>query len=209
MARSLFIAQEVMDGWIVEEKVDFDNNIITIKSDGRKFKLVEAVRFITVEGGDEDKPALIGRVKTNDQLDKMGAERYRDSVIFDDIAYKVQEGYVGEVFVTKVQEESPAGPSEGPIDAASLGRIKKTGTVQAAKPVEKETPVKKDVPVLEKKKEVPQEEREFAQARTQPELQAALQSILGDRAGAKADDKKNKDDVSDEELLTKFLLDNL
>jgi hypothetical protein len=112
MARHLFIAQQTLDAWVDQDKVEFDHNVMTIKADGRSFKMVEAVRFVKVEGGDEDTAGLLGRVKTNDQLKEMGAERYRDSVLHQDIAYKVQEGFIGEVFLKEkpAAEEEPVKP---------------------------------------------------------------------------------------------------
>jgi hypothetical protein len=112
MARHLFIAQQTLDTWVDQDKVEFDHNVMTIKADGRSFKMVEAVRFVKVEGGEEDAAGLLGRVKTNDQLKAMGAERYRDSVLYQDIAYKVQEGFIGEVFLKEkpAAEEEPVKP---------------------------------------------------------------------------------------------------
>ena len=112
MARHLFIAQQTLDAWVDQDKVEFDHNVMTIKADGRSFKMVEAVRFVKVEGGEEDTAGLLGRVKTNDQLKEMGAERYRDSVLHQDIPYKVQEGFIGEVFLKEkpAAEEEPVKP---------------------------------------------------------------------------------------------------
>jgi hypothetical protein len=112
MARHLFIAQQTLDAWVDQDKVELDENVMIIKADGRSFSMVEAVRFIKVEGGEEDQPGLLGRVKTNAQLKEMGAERYRDSVLYQDLAYKVQEGFIGEVFLKEkpAAEEEPVKP---------------------------------------------------------------------------------------------------
>jgi hypothetical protein len=178
MARHLFIAQQTLDAWVDQDKVEFDANVMTIKADGRSFKMVEAVRFVKVEGGEEDLPGLLGRVKTNDQLKTMGAERYRDSVLYQDIAYKVQEGFIGEVFLT----HKPAAEEE-PIKPAAQQSV--------ARPA--------------------------AHARTQPHLPAAERPEAPESpkappaAAAKPRDKKKKteEELSDEELLVRFLLNNL
>lgn len=173
MARHLFIGQQTLDAWVDQEKVEFDANVMTIKADGRSFKMVEAVRFVKVEGGEEDQPGLLGRVKTNDQLRTMGAERYRDSVIYKDIAYKVQEGFIGEVFLK-------------------------------ARPAAEEEPAK---PVVQK-----DAARPAAQARTQPHLPAAAKPAARKAPpAANPRDKKSKteEELSDEELLVRFLLNNL
>ena len=49
MARHLFIAQQTLDTWVDQDKVKFDANVMTIKADGRSFKMVEAVRFVLDE----------------------------------------------------------------------------------------------------------------------------------------------------------------
>ena len=127
MAKHLFIGQHTLTTWMDQEKVEFQDNVMTVKADGRCFKLVEAVRFLKVEGGDEDRSSLLGRVKTDKQLESMGAERYRDSVIHRDVAYKVQEGFIGEMFLKQefAQEptaepaaQKPEQPGERPIGHA-------------------------------------------------------------------------------------------
>jgi len=181
MARHLFIAQQTLDAWVDQDKVEFDQNVMTIKSDGRSFKMVEAVRFVKVEGGDEDTAGLLGRVKTNDQLRAMGAERYRDSVLHQDVAYKVQEGFIGEVFLKK-------------------------------QPEAEEEPVKPEVVKPSAQQKAPRPE---AHARTQPHMPAAAphKKPAGAKPAptAKSRDKKKKTDeeLSDEEMLVKFLLNNL
>ena len=192
MARHLFIAQQTLDAWVDQDKVEFDANVMTIKADGRSFKMVEAVRFVKVEGGEEDTAGLLGRVKTNDQLKAMGAERYRDSVLYQDIAYKAQEGFIGEVFLKE-------------------------------KPAAEEEPIKPEIikPAAQKDTARPD-----AHARTHPSLKAAggpsskkrsRAAKTAEPASPKADSaaeskdekKKTEEDLSDEEMLVKFLLNNL
>jgi hypothetical protein len=178
MARHLFIAQQTLDAWVDQDKVEFDHNVMTIKADGRSFKMVEAVRFVKVEGGEEDTAGLLGRVKTNDQLKAMGAERYRDSVLHQDIPYKVQEGFIGEVFLKD-------------------------------KPAAEEEPVKPEVVKPSAQQKAP---RPDSHARTQPHMPAAKKPAVPKTAApAKPQEKKKKTDeeISDEEMLVKFLLNNL
>ncbi len=96
MVRYLFISQETLTAWVEQDKVSLENNRITIKADGRKLDLVEAVRFVKVESG-EDQQKLIGKVKTAEQLRQMGVERCGESVIVGDVVYAIQEGFMGEV----------------------------------------------------------------------------------------------------------------
>jgi hypothetical protein len=104
MARHLFIAQKTISTWMDQNRIIFDGDLMTIKADDRQFRLTEAVRFVRVESEDQDEAGLIGKVKTDEQLVEMGAERYRDSVLYEDLAYKVQEGFVAEVPVNRMDE---------------------------------------------------------------------------------------------------------
>lgn len=96
MTKCIFITQQTLSTWLEQDQASFSDNLLTIRSDGRQFRLEEAVRFIRIEEG-PDASGLVGKVKTLEQLTAMKAERYCDSVIFQDAAYKVQEGFIGEV----------------------------------------------------------------------------------------------------------------
>jgi hypothetical protein len=114
MTEYVFIAQQTIAAWLDQEKITFVDNIMTIKSDRRQFRLQEAVRFLNLEEG-EDAARLVGKVKTVDKLALLKAERCHDSVIFQDAAYKVQEGFVGEVMLNTQsisEKESHDGPSD-------------------------------------------------------------------------------------------------
>jgi hypothetical protein len=94
MAR-LFISQDRLDNWAAEERVKIDGDFMTLQGDGRSFKIVPAVRFTKVAGGDDDPNLLVGKVKTVEALVKDGGEHYHDSVIMGDTAYDVQNGWLG------------------------------------------------------------------------------------------------------------------
>lgn len=64
---------------------------------GRKFSMTPAVCFVSTTGGsDQDPYDLVGRVKSKPQLDEMGAEQLANSVIYQDMAYDVIDGFIGE-----------------------------------------------------------------------------------------------------------------
>jgi len=190
VARHLFIAQQTLATWMDQEKIDFDHNVMTIKADGRTFKLIEAVRFVKIEGDEEDKPGLLGRVKTNRQLEEMGAERYRDSVLFEDVAYRVQEGFIGEVFMKET-------------DTAAAAGFKAAETVKPPPPPPP-PPTRAPLPAATQAKITAPQEGRAAPLHATP-LQA---SLAGAAAPAEKMDSGDQE-PSDEELLTRFLLDNL
>jgi hypothetical protein len=94
MAR-LFISQDRMDNWTVEDRIKVDDDVMTLQGDGRAFKIVPAVRFMKVAGGDADAHNLVGKVKTVEAVVAQGGEHYHDSVIMGDVAYDVQNGFMG------------------------------------------------------------------------------------------------------------------
>jgi hypothetical protein len=133
MKRNLFIAQNTLDRWAEEGKIDFDKNVITIKTDGRSYRLLEAVRFLEVEGGGEDAGGLLGKVKTIDKLKELGAERCSDSVIYRDTAYRVQPGFLAEILVS---EEEPTLRLETPPAAKHQPQEPPSGAGNTARPEE-------------------------------------------------------------------------
>lgn len=93
MAR-LFISQERMDNWTAADRIAVTGDQMTLVDDGRAFKIVPAVRFMKVAGGD-DASQLVGKVKTISQIISDGGEHFHDSVIVGEVAYDVQNGFLG------------------------------------------------------------------------------------------------------------------
>jgi len=95
MAR-LFISQDRLDAWSGEERVSVDGDVMTLADDGRSFKIRPAVRFLSVAGDDDDPNDLIDKVKEESTLSEMGADHMLDSVVFGEVAYVVQPGFLGD-----------------------------------------------------------------------------------------------------------------
>lgn len=62
----------------------------------RGFTMTPAVCFVAANGQPDDPNDLVGRVKSNTQLEAMGAELLSNSVIYGDTAYDVIDGFLGE-----------------------------------------------------------------------------------------------------------------
>ena len=62
----------------------------------RAFTMTPAVCFVTASGQDHDPNGLVGLVKSKRTLDEMGAEQVSSSVIYNDTAYDVIDGFIGE-----------------------------------------------------------------------------------------------------------------
>ena len=95
MAR-LFISEERLDAWSVENKVKIDGDTMLLIEDGRSFNIRPAVYFLKVAGDDSDPGGLVGKVKDQQALAALGAEQYMNSVIVGDTAYDVQCGFLGD-----------------------------------------------------------------------------------------------------------------
>lgn len=69
---------------------------MTLTELGRKFAMVPAVHFVKVTGTDNDPYDLVGRVKSKEAMQSMGAEQFANSVIYNDTAYDVIDGFIGD-----------------------------------------------------------------------------------------------------------------
>jgi hypothetical protein len=105
MAR-LFVSQEQMDRWTSEGKVRLDHDLMTVPALQRSFRLRTAILFTKVVDG-ADQHGLVGRVKSDLQLNELRAEQYGSSVIVGDVAYEGVEGFLG------TPDESSAGGASG------------------------------------------------------------------------------------------------
>jgi len=92
----LFISVERLDAWTGEGRASLTGDRMTLTELGRSFSMTPAVCFVSVSGADEDPNDLIGRVKSKEALNAMGAEQLSSSVIYGDVAYDVVDGFIGE-----------------------------------------------------------------------------------------------------------------
>lgn len=95
MAR-LYISQNRIDTWSVENRIDIKGDRMTLVEHGRAFLIQPAVRFLKVSDDNQDPHDLLGKVKDVQELETMGADHMADSVIFGDTPYDVENGFVGE-----------------------------------------------------------------------------------------------------------------
>ena len=106
MAR-LYLSQERLDTWVQQDHVQLAGDHMTFVG-GKTFHLVPAVRFLEMVGGGADPHQLIGKVKTHGQLSEMGVEHYMNSVLFGEIGYEVQQGFIGEPADARAAAGSPS-----------------------------------------------------------------------------------------------------
>ena len=92
----LFISVERLEAWSAEGRAALEGDRMTLTELNRKFAMVPAVHFTRATGQDTDPYDLVGRVKSKEALTQMGAEQFASSVIYNDMAYDVVDGFVGD-----------------------------------------------------------------------------------------------------------------
>jgi hypothetical protein len=92
----LFISVDRLDAWTAEGRAALDGDRMILTELGRAFSMIPAVHFVKTMGQDTDPNDLVGLVKSKPQLEAMGAEQLANSVIYNDTAYDVIDGFIGE-----------------------------------------------------------------------------------------------------------------
>ena len=93
----LFLPQTQLEEWALGDKADLkDGKLVVMAEGGATFPAVPAVHFVQLVSG-EDTHKLVAKVKTEAQLQSLGAEQMADSVILGESAYEVVPGYLTEV----------------------------------------------------------------------------------------------------------------
>jgi hypothetical protein len=95
MRNRVFFPQTSLDEWLGENRADIKGEELTLKSEGRRYRIIEAVRVIREVTGADDPHELLGRVKTRAFLSELGAELLESSMIMGDNAYDVVQGFIG------------------------------------------------------------------------------------------------------------------
>ena len=97
----LFWPQELLDQWVVEEKIVLNDDVLEIPKEDKRCRVVQALHFVSDVGDGSDPLQLIGKVKELSAVEEMGGEYYMDSVLLDDAAYQVVPGFMGEVILSE------------------------------------------------------------------------------------------------------------
>jgi hypothetical protein len=92
----LFISVDRLESWTAEGRASLEGDRMTLTELNRAFSMTPAVCFVSTNGASPDPHDLVGRVKSKPQLEQMGAEQLSNSVIYNDTAYDVIDGFIGE-----------------------------------------------------------------------------------------------------------------
>ncbi len=88
----VFFPQDVLEAWMADGRGHVVGE--TLFLDGAAFGLTGAVRFVAEVAGGGDEAALVGKVKTMEQLETLGGEHVTGSVVLGDNAYEVLDGFL-------------------------------------------------------------------------------------------------------------------
>ena len=104
----LFLPQTQLEEWALEDKADVKDGVLVVTGEEGVYPVTPAVHIVQLVTG-EDTHGLVTKVKTEAQLESLGAEQMADSVLLGDTAYEVVPGYVAEVSLPS----SEAAPVDG------------------------------------------------------------------------------------------------
>jgi hypothetical protein len=92
----LYVSQPLVDSWLTAGRVRLDGDLLRLEAVPTPIQLHinPAVYFERVDGSDPDPYAVVGCVKSAEELGQMGAEHYENSVIVGDHAYTVRPGFL-------------------------------------------------------------------------------------------------------------------
>jgi hypothetical protein len=91
----VFFPQQALDQWLSENKIEITSKEFTIRAEGRRYRIVEAVRVLSEVSGLEDANEIVGKVKSVNYVTELGAELLGTSMVVGDNAYEVVRGFVG------------------------------------------------------------------------------------------------------------------
>lgn len=119
----------MLDSMVDAGKIKVDKGVLTmLAGDDPTFALKQAYRFVKTIDDAADPSGLVGQIRSEAELKELGAEIYMDSIIYRDIAYQADPGYIAEKNVPgQPQGAKPAEttvtpaikPVEAPVTAAA------------------------------------------------------------------------------------------
>jgi hypothetical protein len=96
-ANRVFFPQEGVDRWLAEGRVTIEGETLSVAPAGPDFLLRGAVCFKAEVAGGGDVHALVGKVKSIDEVTALAGEHVSGSVVLADDAYEVVDGFLGEL----------------------------------------------------------------------------------------------------------------
>jgi hypothetical protein len=118
----IFFPQEALHAWLVEGRVELTNDELTIKSEGRRYRLAEAARILREVTSMPDAFELVGKVKSLIFLRELGAEVLDRSMLVGENAYDIIPGFLGAPIGSFAEHLAGAGASDARRSRPDGGR---------------------------------------------------------------------------------------
>jgi hypothetical protein len=90
----VFFPRAALDEWLSENRVEIGGRELLLKSEGRRYRIVEAVRILGEVSGLTDPYDIVGRVKSVAFVTELGAELLESSMVLGDNAFDVVPGFL-------------------------------------------------------------------------------------------------------------------
>lgn len=94
--KKIFISQEVLDALFEQGQAELKDDILIIHSkEKQEFKLIPAYKFLYLAEGNYDPNNMLGKIFTAEELKNAQADIYMDSILYKDVAYQAEQGFLG------------------------------------------------------------------------------------------------------------------
>ena len=130
--KRLFFSQGMLDSMVEAGKIRVDKGILTmLAGDNPTFVLLPAYRIVRTIDNSADPNGLVGQIRSAAEFKELGAETYMDSVIYKDVAYQADTGFIAEKQVPgaappvkpAAEPASAPAPTAAPIPAAQPAAV--------------------------------------------------------------------------------------
>jgi hypothetical protein len=118
----LFIPQEALDRWVAVGEAELDGAELWLRSERRRFKLIEAVRVLGEISGAPDAFDVAGKVKTVGYMTELGAELLGESMIVGENVFETVIGFLAAPVAPKTSLPAARPGSDEELLAQFLGR---------------------------------------------------------------------------------------
>lgn len=108
----VFFPQSVIDRWITTGEAALTGSELTLRREGTRYRLVDAVRVLGEVTGTPDRFDVSGRVKTVGFVSELGAEVLGDSMVLGDNAFETVIGWLGTPLAADRRPHAPGSDEE-------------------------------------------------------------------------------------------------
>ena len=90
----MFIAQATLEAWMDGGRARLEGSVVDLERARAAYALEPAVRFVSAIG-DSETDNLVGKVLSQARVVELGGEVLGDSVLFGDVAFQIEPGFIG------------------------------------------------------------------------------------------------------------------